>query len=154
MKNKEKFKDEIIDFIVNHDYIKGMAISKKDNKLYRCGDMFCSDCLFAYNDKKCDQLRKEWLDEQYKEHIVIGDAEYDILSQINGYKYIARDGDGDLYLYKRKPNKNKRRGYWYDDERALKLYCFNYLFKCIKWEDEESYAIDELIQEYYKNSKN
>lgn len=152
MKNKEKFKDEIVDFVANVDYNIGMAVYKKDNKIYSCGDMFCTACLFGDDHKTCAQIRKKWLDEQYKEPIIISGVEYVILNQINNYKYIARDGSGNLFLYKEKPNKHKHGKFWNEYEKALELDCFDSLFQFIKWEDEEPYNIKELIAEYYKNN--
>lgn len=107
MKNKEKFKDEIFNIVVANEDV-SLALSRKNNKFYKCCDILCSDCAFSslYNNIPCNKNRKKWFDEQYKEPIIISNAEYVVLSRI---------------------------------------------IQLIKWEDEDPYAIKELITEYYKN---
>lgn len=64
---------------------------------------------------------------------------------LNGYSYIARDSDNDLYIYSNKPTKSVE--YWGNTDYAKKLYIFqDDLFKFIKWEDDEPYSIIELLE--------
>lgn len=73
------------------------------------------------------------------------------------YKYIARDKYGALNIYTHKPKKEKKLGYWYICENkehtfakeCIKnsLWCYNHLFKFIKWEDDKPYKIKELLNE-------
>lgn len=59
-------------------------------------------------------------------------------------KYIARDYDGELYVYKSKPEKKKE--IWIaEDYSSLLLDYVKNLFKSIKWEDEEPYYIPDLL---------
>ena len=58
-----------------------------------------------------------------------------------GYKWIARDSNGNLGVYK---GKTKKKGYyWYSDGDDY-LCCFNHLFPAIKWEDEEPTRISDI----------
>lgn len=57
------------------------------------------------------------------------------------YKWIARDSDGGLCIYKGKPKKEGNG--WYSDDYVY-LYYFNHLFPAIKWEDEEPTLISDI----------
>ena len=48
--------------------------------------------------------------------------------------WIARDKDGDLFLYLTKPHKVKNRGFWTGDAPIILL---KGCFPEIKWEDKE-----------------
>lgn len=62
------------------------------------------------------------------------------------FKYIARDKDEELYLYKAKPVRSE--SIWNClDKNYIKLSVFNHMFKFIKWNDEEPYNIEELLKE-------
>lgn len=102
---------------------------------YNCSGLVCSECL-----------RRSLLDllEEYKEPIKLTRFEYEYLkvAKENGYNFITRDKDNRLFLYKNKPFKSL-------DEWivASKDCCriLDSLFKFVKWEDEEPYNIDELL---------
>lgn len=62
------------------------------------------------------------------------------------FKFIARDEDGELMIYKDKPYKEDE--YWelpedeegyHFYERTATLHAYKHLFQNIKWEDEEPY---------------
>ena len=57
------------------------------------------------------------------------------------YKWIARDGNGVVCLYPDKPHKSKT--IW---DSYGTLFPFHHLFQFIKWEDEEPYSIEELLE--------
>ena len=57
------------------------------------------------------------------------------------YKWIARDRDGELCIYKEKPRKEGN--YWYFDGYGRISY-FNHLFSAIKWEDKEPTLISDI----------
>lgn len=53
-------------------------------------------------------------------------------------KYITRDKNNDLYLYKNKPIKNEGVNVWQNfSSFCERLTFYNHLFRSIKWEDEE-----------------
>lgn len=74
----------------------------------------------------------------------INKEEYEVLKGLGRiWKWIARDGS--LCVYFGKPNKHT--DYWEDEELIFKKIDEN-LFQFIRWEDEEPYNIQELIDEY------
>lgn len=78
------------------------------------------------------------------------------LENCTHFKWIARDQDGLLYVYDKKPQKaievgRTNPGYWFceDDEYdSGPMIVFNSLFKNIKWEDEEHTLIEEASEGY------
>ena len=59
MLNKEKYKDELEQILVNGNVL---AIDKKHNKIISCCD--CSRCKFS-TDVGCTEKRREWLNSEY-----------------------------------------------------------------------------------------
>ena len=57
------------------------------------------------------------------------------------YKWVARDRDGNLYVYEEKPKKEESS--WYSDGCSL-FFQFNHLFSAIKWKDEEPTRIRDI----------
>ena len=57
------------------------------------------------------------------------------------YKWMARDNDGNLYVYEGKPKKEESS--WYSDGCSL-FFQFNHLFSAIKWKDEEPTLISDI----------
>lgn len=65
------------------------------------------------------------------------------------YEWLARDENGDLYVYGKKPEKIGRG--WRNDLGGMLGYytalrAFNQMFTFINWEDEEPYSISELLK--------
>lgn len=67
-------------------------------------------------------------------------------------KYIARDKNGDLKVFKRRPETSFDT--WFDTlcknsliDTYKYLNVYNHLFQFIKWEDEKPYKIKELLDE-------
>lgn len=73
--------------------------------------------------------------------------EYYILKALpDKYKdgYIARNSDNNMYFYKNKPYKTNI--LWgINGGKCYSFKIFNHLFQFIKWKDEESYSIKELL---------
>lgn len=57
------------------------------------------------------------------------------------YKYIARDKDGKLYMFKYKPYKNKREWRYYnpDLEGHANITYLSDMYPHVQWEDDEPY---------------
>lgn len=74
------------------------------------------------------------------------DDELCILRNIDEeYKWIARDEDGELYLFKEKPCKSL--GVWETKSaRTTEFLCYNYLFQSITSEDKEPVFIDDYVE--------
>lgn len=67
------------------------------------------------------------------------------LGVTNGFKYIARDRDGDLFLYHLKPSKIDDVWHNNDDCYYFDFSKHNNLFEMIQWEDEEPTEISTLL---------
>ena len=82
----------------------------------------------------------------------INKEEYKFLKSLDDkWKWIARDDNygGSIFCFRKKPNKDIRRGEWGPDTTQYKwLGKCEILFQFIKWEDREPYNIAELIEEY------
>lgn len=77
--------------------------------------------------------------------IKLSDEEKVILKNINkDYKWIARDVDGQLFVYSDKPI--KLTNCWGRYRYESSLYVYSHLFTGVKWEDEEPYLIEDLLQ--------
>lgn len=139
MKNKEKFKDEILDIIC-----KGGNIAV-DNITYEpadCNIIDCGTCLF-YGCGSCSDMLIEWARREYKKPVVISDKDCVFLNFIKeDYKYIARDKTGLLYAYFSNPKKYQVKGYW--NGIGLPIHAFNIDLPMIKWEDEQPWKISDL----------
>ena len=78
----------------------------------------------------------------------INQAEYELLKCLdNKWKWIARDGDGTLWIYEERPEVFEDTQTW-DDLKDSCVCLENNLFHFIQWEDESLYSIDELIEKY------
>lgn len=62
------------------------------------------------------------------------------------FKYIARDENGDLYVYENEPERQLT--IWNDDACGYvsDMIAFNHLFKSVSWEDEAPTLIADLLQ--------
>jgi hypothetical protein len=65
------------------------------------------------------------------------------------FEWIARDDDGELYIFDKKP-KNIN-GIWDNCERLNYFYFFEHLFKSITSEDEEPIFIDDYVERGAEN---
>lgn len=61
------------------------------------------------------------------------------------YKYLARDKDGNLYVYENKPEKKGRFHWYYYDGKIYGFSTFNHHFQFIQWSDEEPWSITDII---------
>ena len=99
----------------------------------------------VYADYTCKELI--WERKEPKEKPKLTEDEKVILRNIDKeYKWIARDDDGLLCVYKEKPTKDDYDG-WNDSAFSFaSLWAFDNLFQFIKWEDDEPYSIEELLK--------
>lgn len=139
MKNKEKFADKIIDFVCTVDRI---ALNDK-LEIVGCSSIHCKNCKF-YIEKDCKIASRKWLEEEYVEPPVISKKDRAFLEYIeDDYKYIARDSNGDIFLYKNKPEKFD--AVWYQTPAIVNLKHFNVDFPMVKWGDKEPWKIEDLM---------
>lgn len=139
MKNKEKYAKEIVKLACDGN---GIAVDKHSGTVCSCNYVPCSNCLF---DKDCIKRRKEWAESEYIEKPVISKMDRAFLECIREeYKFVARDENGKLFVYKTQPRKMETR--WVlncDDYLYLNRY-FNVDFPMVKWSNEESWLIEDL----------
>lgn len=60
--------------------------------------------------------------------------------------YIARDKNGNLYVYSGKPTKNINTGCWHAAELDALMYLETYEFLNVKWEDEEPTEVELILK--------
>ena len=144
MTNREKFAKEILDIACEGKII---AVTK-DNKVVCCGDITCEECLFNINYNECDcdnNSLERWAESEYvepKPTPTITSREKKFLDLLlPNYKYIVRDKNGFLLVYKEKPIKILET--WGIANCAL-IHMFDIKFDFIKREDEEPWRIEDL----------
>lgn len=144
MINAEKYRNEIL-----NNYSKGFSII--DSHIDNCESIACESCLFS-NSKNddgyltCINRKVKWLLSEYKEPVKLTRTECSLLRHVYklNYKYIARDKNGDISLYLDEPDKDILTEIWHGKEYEITL--FNNLFPFIKWEDEESTSIKDVLE--------
>lgn len=103
----------------------------------------CQDCEFFNNAKTIT----ETLLKEYKESIKLTEDEKIILRNLpKEFKWIVRfDSFHMLMLSKDKPYKRKNN--WFSNNGFTTLEPFGHLFKFIKYDDQEPYSIEKLLEE-------
>lgn len=116
---------------------------KKQNTL-NCYDENLKDsgCMRGLDIVSVYKLTEVWK----REEQTITEDEKTILRNLpDKYEWIARDGDGELYIYTEKPHKTA--DYWgLVTNVPVCLGLFNHLFKMVKWEDDEPWKIEDLLK--------
>ena len=136
----EKIKKEIKNYDTNNNVYFGCYLANFESNI----DYEESDCFKEILCSECLRLSLLNLLEEYKEPIKLTQFEYEYLkvAKKEGFNFIARDGDGRLFLYKNKPLKSLDE--WIvaskDCSRIL-----DSLLNFVKWEDEEPCNIDEIL---------
>ena len=149
MINAEKYKDQLLKFVEeNHDSLFGLD---KNSEPINCAVSRCNNCQFGFKKNKyvegysCSAARMKWLLSEHKEPIKLSRLEYEILKlAINkSCEYIARDSDGQLYVFMEKPR--KRESFWKTDGYYYLLEMFSVLFQFVKWSDEKFTSIKDVL---------
>ena len=98
------------------------------------------DIMKVYKDYTCKELlweRKE------KPKPLLTEDEKTILRNVpKHYEWIARDLSGLVYIFIERPEKGQ--AIWYGCGQPM--IPFYHLFNFIKWEDDESYSIEDLLK--------
>ena len=138
MKNIEKYYDELIQVFEDKDADVRCYWSRNIVKEPCKGAVLCAECL--------EQFFK-WPNEEYRKPIAISADERAILRNLlEDFKYIARDSDTSIFIYKTRPTKDECG--WIDEAlSATSLNLYTHLFQFIEWEDDEPYSIEELLKE-------
>lgn len=141
MKNFEFYKDEIK--ALDYDF----AVEEKSGEVIPCGGVNCFECLFHSEDGECANDIIKWLYEEHIEKPKLTPTERK-LCEILQYKYIARDCEGGLWAFENRPCKDKEEGVWENTNFCSWVDChmFNCNFSFIKWENDEAWAVEELLK--------
>lgn len=151
MKNKEKFKKEIVELACNG---KGIAVDKYSGTVGSCNYVSCNNCLFM-GIYYCDKVRREWAESEYVEKPMISKRDRAFLEYLGKeLKYIARSKSDNLMAFQN--SAEKREDGWVIGSGALKsLQKFNIGFPMVKWSDDSPWLIEDLkklevVEEYEK----
>ena len=96
------------------------------------------DIMKVYKDYTC----KELLWERKETPKLTKDEKVILRNLPKKYKWIARDSSGMVYIFIEK--REKGQAIWYGFGQPM--IPFYHLFQFIKWEDEEPYSIEELLE--------
>ena len=131
-KNSDKFLNLDDDgFLWICDFDENLNIIDCDNGL---------DIMKVYEDYTCKELLWE-----RKEKLKLTEDEKVILRNLpKQYEWIARGAGDSLCVYTKKPI--KQMSIWSTDGWMSPMVLFHHLFQFIKWEDEEPYSIEELLE--------
>ena len=128
-KNSDKF--------LNLDYDAFLWIRNFDENLKCINDLNELDIMKVYKDYTCKELLWERKDPKITE-----DEKVILRNLPEKYKWIARDLSGMVYIFIERPEKGQ--AIWYGCGQPM--IPFYHLFQFIKWEDEEPYSIEELLE--------
>ena len=146
MKNKEKYMKEIAALACNGSSI---AVEKSTGKPIDCSIIKCDSCKFySCENYTCCRGLQEWAESEYVKEPVISKADRALLKYLKkDRKYIARDKDGRLYSYSRKPSKSIALCMWIIDSGIARVDgCFNADFPMVKWKDTEPWLVKDLLK--------
>ena len=137
MKNREKYAEELLNVACTGNRI---AIDKRTMQIRGCAGLLCGNCLFS-NYGNCNTRLAEWAESEYIEPVKISKKDRAFLDYLKDYKYMARDCDGELYVYITKPKKGLRN---WADARFKSLRGLDIDFPMVKWSDSEPWKIEDL----------
>lgn len=137
MTNFEKYKDEILEI----SRTQPIAINKRRNAPEECSYNVCSECLL-HEGTYCNQKAIfQWLYSEYQEpapKLTKAERGFCEILQIG---YIARDENGNLFVYNDLPRRSKL--VWLGST-WIKLDCSLYPF--ITWKSGKAWSIEELLE--------
>ena len=142
MLNAEKFRKEILE---NSNVVFDFSMSKDKHTIKKCLGV-CDDCFFHEAGDHCSNIKVKWLLSEYKEPVKLARFEHDVLKYLlekTQYRFIARERNDTIYIYKRKPKKGSDAWEIISGMRNFNL--FINLFPFIKWEDSEPTSIEYVL---------
>lgn len=141
MKNKGKYAKEIIEIACKYG-----AVNERTGELKGCSEIICEHCLFRESGiSRCKEKMKAWLESEYIEKSVISKRDRAFLDYINAnVHYIARDMDGGLYVYIRKPFKTFEFWKVVGFEKCKSLRMVDIDLPMVKWSDDKPWLIEDL----------
>lgn len=143
MKNKEKYAREIIEIVCDGRIL---GVNKVTGKPTVCGNISCEECLRYDGHSICGRkVLREWAESEYIEKPVISKRDRAFLEYLDaGIHYIARDMNGDLFVYICKVH--KLIDCWESNvcESGKNLDVFKVDFPMVKWSDGKPWLIEDL----------
>lgn len=142
MLNAEKFRKEILE---NSNVVFDFSMSKDKHTIKKCLGV-CDDCFFHEAGDHCSNIKVKWLLSEYKEPVKLARFEHDVLKYLlekTQYRFIARERNDTIYIYKRKPKKGSDAWEIISGMRNFNL--FINLFPFIEWEDSEPTSIEYVL---------
>ena len=109
----------------------------------------------SYTREDIEEIVNIWAENNHEEYIEkpkISRSDRTFLDYIpDDYKYMARDEDGILFVYKERPQ--KRSEVWIYDSELFEIYKAKVRFPMVKWENKEPWLIEdikklEVVDEY------
>ena len=141
MTNFEFYKDKILPIINGGD-----SFGIVNGTIINCYSNRCQNCDFR-KDGFCNITKMKWLYEEHKEIPKLTVNE-NMLCKILNFNYMARDEKGTLAVYTDKPTKYGE--VWSGIKKPYLDFKFCFFKDCdfsfIKWEDDEPWAIEELLK--------
>lgn len=142
MKNKERHAKDIVEIACDGNCI---AVVRSTGELRPCCEMPCRECLFHSDTERCKEKVREWAEAECVERPVISKKDRAFLEYIDTrINYIARDMNGGLYIYIRKPRKliDCWESNGCESDKSLKFFKLD--FPMVKWSDDKPWLIEDL----------
>ena len=143
MLNAERYKNEILE---KSNVVFDFSISKDRHTIEKCLGV-CDNCIFFNMGEHCSNVKVKWLLSKYKEPVKLTRFEHDVLKYLlekTQYRFIARERNDTIYIYKRKPKKGSDA--WEIISGVQNLNLFINLFLFIEWEDSEPTSIEYVLK--------
>lgn len=143
MLNAERYKNEILE---KSNVVFDFSISKDRHTIEKCLGV-CDNCIFFNMGEHCSNVKVKWLLSKYKEPVKLTRFEHDVLKYLlekTQYRFIARERNDTIYIYKRKPKKGSDA--WEIISGMQNLNLFINLFPFIEWEDSEPTSIEYVLK--------
>ena len=100
----------------------------------------------SYTMEDFEEIANIWAENNHEEYIEkpkISRSDRTFLDYVpENYKYMTRDEDGSLFVYKERPQ--KRSEVWIYDSELFGIYKAKVRFPMVKWEDKEPWLIEDL----------
>lgn len=141
MKNKERYAKEIVQIVCDGSCV---AVDKATGNPVSCNNIVCIDCTLS-NKGGCKIALKEWAESEYIEKPVISKKDKVFLEYVKEeYKCIARNKNGELFLYRLTPYKEEGVMNWIGRNCSCLHLKYNVDLPMVKWSDEEPWLIEDL----------
>lgn len=147
MINGEKYRDKLLKFIEKRDAGSFTFSKGEEGNFWQCGGRPCFECGMVKERSNCSLARLKWLLSEYKEPVKLTRFEHDVLKYLlekTQYRFIARERNDTIYIYKRKPKKGSDA--WEIISGMQNLNLFINLFPFIEWEDSEPTSIEDVLK--------